>query len=326
MSKTILLIDGDVIAYRAAAAAETRSVEVIHKSSGRSKIFKTRTAFKTFLSEKNFTYVPEDYEFVDIQSEEDVSHPLHTVKLQINAMVRDTQADAYELFIGGADNFRETLPLPSKYKGNRADMLRPVHLDACKNYCVGKMGADIIEGHESDDALIYRGYWHLEQGHKVIMATIDKDSWAYSGLHLYNFTKPEDGIILIPDPGNLFLNAKDEVKGWGFMWFCHQMLIGDTTDNYKPTEIAKIKFGEKSSYKVLKDCKTKQEAWNVVVQHYKKWYPKQFEYTCWDGDIYKADWEWMLQLYFRCARMMQTSNDSLDIRDFMEKEKIKYVG
>jgi len=326
LSKTIILLDGDVIAYRAAAAAEARTVEVKHNKTGRCKVFKTRTAFKAFLAEQKREYIPEQYTFTDIQTPEDVSHPLHTVKTQINAIVRNAEADQYQMFIGGPGNFRDSLPLPSKYKGNRTEMIRPIHLDACKSFAINHLGAKLTIGDEADDAIIYVGYEYLKKGYKVLLGTLDKDARAYSRLHYYDFTKESPEAILIPDLGNLEVIEKTkakEVKGWGFLFFCHQMLIGDPTDNYKPTEIAGIKFGEMSSYKLLAECKTKQQAWNVVVEQYKKWYNKPFEYKCWEGNTYPATHLSMLQLYFQCVRMRENKDDLLNLEDFCEREGLK---
>jgi len=44
MSKRLLIVDGDLVAYRHAAAAESRTIIAKHLDSGREKEFKTRTA------------------------------------------------------------------------------------------------------------------------------------------------------------------------------------------------------------------------------------------------------------------------------------------
>ena len=36
--------------------------------------------------------------------------------------------------LSGKNNFRDNLPLPSKYKGNREDMIRPLLLNDVKDY------------------------------------------------------------------------------------------------------------------------------------------------------------------------------------------------
>lgn len=322
--KTILLVDGDTLCFRSAAAAESRSVDVIHKPSGRSRIFTTRTAFKDYLKGRDFEYKPEDYEFVDIQSEEDISHPLHSIKVQLKKMQEVIEADETRIFIGGKGNFRLKLPFPEKYKGQRSDMLRPIHLDECKEFSVNRLGAELVTGQEADDALVYVGYAYLKKGYKVILASQDKDSWAYSGLHIYDFTKEDSKVWEIPDLGSLWIDGKNKVRGNGFMWFCFQWMLGDSTDNMNPRSILGIKFGEKSVYKLLHECKSKQEAFDTVVKQYQKWFKDEPEYITHDGLRKKATPHFMLQLYFRGVRMMEHVNDKLDLVEFCKKEDLNY--
>lgn len=320
--KTALLIDADIVSYRAAAASETRTVEVLHKSSGRTKIFPTRTAFKSFLKDQNFEYVPEDYEFKDIQTPEDISHPLHTIKIQIKKIQEAVPADVYRIFIGGKGNFRLDLPYPTQYKAQRADMLRPLHLSECRDFCVRQLGAELIESCEADDALSYVGYAYKKQGYDVVLATIDKDCHSHSGLYKFDFTKEGEKPFLIPDFGELYLDSKGKVKGWGDMWLWQQILNGDSTDGLNPTEVAGVKFGEKSAYKVLKDCKNNQEALNAVYGMYKKWYSHCPTYTDWSGKEQVASPEFMFQLYFKGVKMMETPDDKLCMYEFFDRKGI----
>ena len=52
MNKKVLILDGDSIAYRCAAAGEQRSIEVTHKPTGIKKSFKHRTEFKKSMEER----------------------------------------------------------------------------------------------------------------------------------------------------------------------------------------------------------------------------------------------------------------------------------
>lgn len=317
--KTILIVDGDVLCFRSAAAAETRSVDVIHKPSGRSRIFTTRTAFKDYLKGRDFEYKSEDYEFVDIQSEEDISHPLHSIKVQLKKMQDVVSPDRTRLFVGGKGNFREALPFPIKYKSSRKGMLRPIHLEECKEYCVRQMGAELIEGEEVDDALHYIGQSYLKKGWKVVVCTIDKDSHSHEGLHIYDFTKEKVNIWEVPSFGSLWETEKKEIKGNGFIWFAFQWGYGDTVDTIKPREVAGIKgFGEKAMYNLLKDCKTEQEAVDVVWGKYKEWYNAEPEYVDWNGCTQKATPLFMADMFFKAVRMKETADDKLDLLKFLK--------
>lgn len=315
----------DVVSFRSAAAAESRTVEVIHKASNRSKIFTTRTAFKDFLKAKNFEYKVEDYEFVDIQTEEDISHPMHSMKMQVKKMKEVVKPDEVRLFIGGSGNFRDDLPLPEKYKSNRKDSIRPVHLDECKEFASRGMGAEVVDGCEVDDAVYYVGRKYIEKGYKVVLATIDKDSHWHEGFWIYNFTKEDEKPWLVPEIGELWIGADKKVKGKGFLWFAFQLCYGDRVDALNPMQVAGIKgFGEKSVYDLLKDCKTKQEALDVVVKQYQNWYKDNPEYTDWKGEKHIATPHFMMQLFFRGVRMMSTPTDELDLIEFCKREGLKY--
>lgn len=326
--KTIALIDGDTLSFRAAAAAETRAVEVFHKPSGRSKIFKTRTAFKESLKEKNFEFKPEDYEYNDIQSEEDISHPLHSMKVTVKRIMEISQADEYRLFVGGEGNFRLDLPLPTRYKSSRDGLIRPIHLSECKDFAVRSLGGELICGKESDDAMHYVGNRYLAKGYRVVLASVDKDAHSHSGMEIYNFTDSDltaKDIWKVPDFGSLWIDAKGKVRGNGFMWFAFQWLYGDKVDGLIPYEIAGAKFGEKAAFKLLQSAKTKQEAVDIVMSQYKAWYKDCPEYTAWDGKSYIASPEFMAQVFFRGVRMMSTVDDKLDLQEFMKKEGLSYA-
>ena len=325
MPKTALLIDADLLIFRSCAVAETRTVEVLHKSSGRSKVFNTRTEFKDFLKAKGMEYKPESYEFTDIQTPEPLANALHTIKTQLNKWKTKFDPDVMKVLIGGKDNFRESLPLPKKYKGNRKDMLIPIHREDSKKYLQERHQAEVIDGCETDDALIYYGYEYLKKGYDVIVCSFDKDSLAYSGLKTYDFRDDENKPVLIPDFGHLEVIEKEkdkEVKGLGFIWYCQQMLTGDGTDHYRPFKVKGVKFGELSAYKVLKDTKTHKEALEAVIQQYKTVYPEPFTFVDWTGKEQTFDYLDFLKLYHKCVRMKETKEDDLDFVKFCQKYEV----
>lgn len=315
-----LLLDADVVCYRSAAAIEKRTVEVKHIKSGRVKVFDTRTQFKDFLKAKDFVYKAEDYEFTDIQTPEDVSHATYIVKNLIKNLNEKFKPEVLHVLIGGKNNFRDDLLLPKQYKGNRSSMLRPVYLQEVKQYLIGKHKAEVVDGCETDDALTYYGYEYLRNGYDTIIATVDKDALAYSGLKVYDFTKENAEAVLIPDLGELHINDKGDVKGMGFLWYCFQMLTGDGTDHYRPFEVAGIKYGERAAYKALKDCKTQQEALQAVISEYRRVYSSEVNYTAWNGfKVVGADYRNMLDLYHQCVRMKETKDDPLYFKQFAER-------
>jgi hypothetical protein len=267
-------------------------------------------------------YKPESYEFTDIQTPESLANALHTIKTQLNKWKTKFDPDVVKVLIGGKDNFRESLPLPKKYKGNRKDMLIPVHREDAKMYLQERHKAEVIDGCETDDALIYYGYEYLKKGYEVIVSSVDKDALAYSGLKVYDFREDDNKPVLIPDFGYLEVIEKDKtktVKGVGFLWYCQQMLTGDGTDNYRPFEVRGVKFGEMSAYKALKDTKTHKEALESVIQQYKTVYPEPFTFVDWTGKEQTFDYLDFLKLYHKCVRMKETKEDDLDFVKFCQR-------
>lgn len=321
--KTIAIYDADILSYRASAAIEQRTVEVLHKKSSRTKVFKHRTEFKEYLIAKDLEYIEDDYVITDKQEAEDVSHALQIMKSQIQRINEELNADEHLLFISGKTNFRDSLPLPTKYKSNRSELLRPIHLTESKNYLINVQKAQVVELAEPDDRIIQVGYEYLVKGYKVILVSQDKDAFAYSGLHLYDYTKDNPKVVLIPEIGYLQPDSKGKIRGMGFLWFCLQFLVGDATDGFKPTELCKVKFGEKSAYKLLKDCQTEREALEVCLQKYKEWYPDTVVFTDWTGKEQQMSYVQIMDMYFKCCRMLSTFKDDLDVIKFFDKYDIK---
>lgn len=322
LSKTIVIFDGDTLAYRASAAIETRSIEVKHEPTGKRKIFKNRTEFKDYMAgvEKEITL---EYSIDDKQESEPIENCLHILKSQIKNITQDLFADDYLVCLSGKKNFRDTLPLPSKYKGSRAGLTRPIHLREAKGYLYKNHPSLLADNREADDDLIIKGYEYLNKGYTVVLAGCDKDSYSASGLHLYDFTKDSPQVELIPSGIGYLKDTGKKITGRGFMWLMYQWVLGDLTDSFCPYELANVRFGAKSAFKLLKDCTTDTQLINTVVNQYKQWYPAEFEYTAWNGDVIQGDYKQQLQLYLKCCRMMQHENDDLDLNEFLAKYEIQ---
>lgn len=133
---------------------------------------------------------------------------------QLDVLMKDiletTGADTYQCYLSGGANFRyDIYPL---YKGNRVDMVRPIHLQALRQHLVEKWGATITDGIEADDAVVIAQY--AGAGDTAI-AHIDKDIDMAAGKH-YNFTK------------KIWYDVSEQE---GMRWFFHQLILGDKADN-----------------------------------------------------------------------------------------------
>ena len=79
-------------------------------------------------------------------------------------------------------------------------------------------------------------------------------------------------IYFITDPGFIDLrtnesNGRKIICGGGYLWFCAQLLLGDSTDN-----IPKLAegYGPVKVYDILKDCRTSEEGIRVVYNEFEK--------------------------------------------------------
>lgn len=315
MSK-VLILDGDSIAYRCAAAGEQRTIEVTHKPTGIKKSFKHRTEFKKSMEERG-KEITDDFVVEDKQEPEPISYVLNTIKNHIDRIEREVQPSETIIFAGEQFNFRTELPLRKKYKGQRS-ALRPVHLKEAKSYLHNKYKAVEACGYEVDDACSIAAYDALRSGNQAVMFFYEKDQYQLDGVTLLYDEDMGFRYETVPKLGELRLE-KSSVKGLGLKFLAYQWICSDPVDNYCAYDLSSVKFGPKSAYNVLNDCKNEQEVLSAVSNQFKKFYPEPFEYTDWTGKTQQGDWLKMMQLYYFCAKMMRSSNDKLDCLDLFEQ-------
>jgi DNA polymerase-1 len=132
---TTLLIDGDIVAYQAAAATEVA--------------------------------VKWDEDLWTLHAYESEGQAL--IKQKITSMLEKTGADHYKLYLTGSKNFR-TEVLDS-YKGNRKDVRKPLTLKPLKQWMIDEYQAVLREPFEADDLLGIRG----SDDDDTIIVSEDKD-------------------------------------------------------------------------------------------------------------------------------------------------------
>jgi hypothetical protein len=322
MSKRLLIVDGDLVAYKHAAAAETRTIIAKHLKSGREKEFGTRTEFKKFLADKEIEFKPEDYGITDHQHPVDISFAVGTVNKSIEKLLESTWCDELEIYIGSGKTFRHDLALPTPYKDNRQDTIKPVHLTAVRNHLRRKYKAKVVDnGLEVDDVVTIRAYEALYNDQEAVLASVDKDSYQCQGIHLFNWTDEEPKIHLIPTVGHL-RKVKTTIKGDGLKFLAFQVLAGDTADTYQGYQLSQVKYGPSKAMKALENATTEQEIMQIMFAEFKRLYPDKFEYTDCHGKEHIADWQMMLKMYWKCAYMKRSWNDPSDVYDFMDERGI----
>ena len=146
---------------------------------------------------------------------EPIENCLHSVKVAIEAIIAETKADSYRLFLTGKGNFREELV--DYYKMNRKDAAKPHYYEDIRNYMLKHWNAEMQEGQEADDALsiAQMPIWNNTIDKTSCITTIDKDLKNTPGWN-YNFVKKEMTFI---DQEQADLN------------FYAQLITGDMTDN-----------------------------------------------------------------------------------------------
>lgn len=213
------LLDADVLVYWSAFGAQkTRYVTVV-------ETFDNNQAYEDYLKQlpqyildckdgagkreamlAAKARLPADKQ-VDILSE---GAAIMLARKNLQSVCQQIEATSFELFISGADNFREKIATLRVYKGNRV-AAKPAHYDAVRSWFVDSQGAHVSIGQEADDDI---GIAATDNPHSVI-CTIDKDLMQIPGRH-FNWNK-----------GLRFRIDEDK----GDLWFWLQMLVGDPSDN-----------------------------------------------------------------------------------------------
>ena len=328
------VIDADFIAYACASAGEQRSVKVTHKASGREIEVDTRTSWygdwrkkeggmlAEINSKRDSPYTWDDFEYEDIQRPEPIANILHSTKLMLNGVVEKSGCSDYIGFLGKGKVFRHDLSTILEYKGNRKELLTPVHLAEVKDYMVRRLGMEWVEQIEVDDRVIIESFGKPD--HVVI--AVDKDALAQP-VNVFNPNYTELGIINCNCFGELNINSKNEVKGFGRKWLYQQWLSSDPSDNYAANSASNKRWGAKSAYAALVDTKTDREALQAVVNAYKELYPEPKEVVGWRGDAIVVDHMYMLQENFDMCRMLRNYDElenRLMVKDIFDKLGVNY--
>lgn len=343
----LAVIDGDIVAYRCAAANEKRTVEAVHNDTAETHTFDTMTKFKEWCAASDLD--AEDFTVTPGQEAGSKAFAFGKIKKMLEDITRDAGCDSYHVVVSGKENFRLDLPLPTRYKDSRKESVRPLQLAASKQYLVDHHDAEVSEGVEADDVLVGYAY----QGHqerlqaiaegvdedalpRTVQCSLDKDAKHGPGW-LYDWVNMTEAV-LITGYGGLTLTLKETgrltkagkpivdkvIKGTGRAFLWYQIVFGDPVDAYKPCELAKVKFGDVGAYELLKNAKNDKEALEAVVRQYKIWYPKPVTYRAWNNVLHTKSWLEIMQMYADCAFMRRWPGDRLDMEKLLKKLGVDY--
>lgn len=327
---TTAVWDFDYIKYAIGSIAEKRTVLVTHKQSGNVKEFKTRTEFyghyKTksggWLAEQNkgrlTPFVADDFIIEDVQTPEPVHIAINAVDRHIKSVLNKINVDSYYGYIGKGDSWRLEKSTILKYKGGREDTLKPIHLPAIEEHLAKNHAAELITHLEADDKVIM----DCTENPEFILVGVDKD---YHGSQCILFN-PDKMIEpkKISGFGKLSIGADKKVRGEGRIFLYHQVLSGDSSDNYYANSASDVKWADKGSYSVLVECNNDRQALQAMVGTYKKLYPASKTITGWRGDSIDIDWKYVMQENFTMAHMLRHENDFFDLDKTLNKLNISY--
>ena len=341
----------------------TEEPEYEERGAGRytNKRFKNKTAFygrkkkviEGWLGLHNFErkeeglepYTKEDFTYETEQVAKPVAFAITSLKRKIADIAEYLGIDDHIYLIGSGLCHRSYYDLPmnprypddpsrGRYKGNRTDMQRPLLLQEVRDYAENVLGAEHVKEIECDDRINFYGWeshLHYKKAgkHKYILISLDKDNNSYESL-LMNYQREKDAYkypypILIDGYGSLFEDEKGKVRGYGYSFRLLQSLIGDSVDGFSPTANLGIKFGEKSAYKLLKDCTNLKEGCEAVVKQYYKWFPdNEVTFTSWTGKkVTLKTWQWLNTIYM-CAYMLKSRDDKTVFTDVLDSLGVHY--
>jgi DNA polymerase-1 len=162
-----------------------------------------------------------------------------------------TESTEYRAFLSSKVNFRKTIY--PEYKANRTAE-KPRHLRALQDYALEMMSAELAdEGYEADDML---GIHQDSDTLTTTICSLDKDLLQVAGKHYQwaigtsTWSKPDTYI--------------DQSEIEGLRLFYEQCLKGDRSDNIKGID----GIGPKKATKLLVNCSTEKEMFNVVKKEY----------------------------------------------------------
>lgn len=239
-----LLIDGDVLAYRAGFATEktkyltTQGTVINNGPATFVEYHDDARAAKEWTSEREGSLVWSRKE----------AEPVDKALMIVDVMIGDIRArydqSSISVFLTGIGNYRNSIATRATYKGNRAGSVPPKHLSAIRDHLSAKWGALLSAGEEADDLIGIASTASPD----AIVCSIDKDLLQLPGKH-YNFVTKEEQTV---SPKQAVLN------------FYQQVLSGDPVDNVPGID----GIGPVKARKVLEGAKNPRECWMRTLDAY----------------------------------------------------------
>jgi hypothetical protein len=208
-----------------------------------------------------------------------------TVHSHMRDVLQNCDTNLYIGILDGKNNFRKQVAVTKEYKGQRK-FEKPLYFYKIRDLLIKKYGFVVVDGMEADDlAVILAGrinqmdsesldinsHYSVEAQYKAVIASIDKDLPQADGIH-YNL-KSHQKLIVSDDTCYIYLNDKKKIEATGYKSLYAQMLMGDSADNIPGLP----KYGPVKTYELLRDCDTRDQCKQVVINEYMKVYPDDYQ-------------------------------------------------
>jgi len=201
------LIDGDIITYSCAFAAEGRDYQVVPVGQKEAIFSRRYKADINQLLEKEGLEEGVDVEVVKVAVPLGPGIAMNNVRNMLDSIKTGAGCTSSQVYLTGKGNFREDVATIKPYKAKRPP--KPYYYQLVRDYLEEAHDAEVIHGMEADDALA------IAQNSDTIICTIDKDLDMVPGWH-YNWQK---ACVYCVDEEEAEMN------------FLLQLVTGDNTDN-----------------------------------------------------------------------------------------------
>jgi 5'-3' exonuclease len=230
-----VLVDGDLIVYRAGWATEKTKYLVTDSDGKDGEVYDTA-------KEANANDAGLIWSRKDLKDESEAIMLVDIIMRDIQA--RYDEGKLYVFLTTEQPTFRDAIAKRRRYKAGRSN--RPAHYGAIRQHLVDEWGATITHNQEADDAI------GIAADPDSIIVSFDKDLDQIEGTH-YDWTKKEEYTV-----GRR--NAD--------LFFYTQVLAGDPTDTVPGIE----GVGPQKAAGILQGVKGCKEAWQRCLDTYIQYY------------------------------------------------------
>lgn len=319
-----VVIDCDIVCHRTAAACEVTSIVATHEDKECQGTFKNRTEYKAHLETLGKL---DQYSLATIEERQKLKHnaprfsknsltSLHkaaedSIDATISSIKERLGVENVVCLIDGGGNFRKELPLPKPYKWNRVGKSKPLLFQHLKDHLLKTYTCLSVAGVESDDVGTTHQYRGWKEKGGWVHCSNDKDRMATCG---WTYDHVKDELFYVPNSLGELRRERSEVKGYGRIWLAFQVLYGDDSDGYSPSDYHQEELGKVGAYNLLKDCKTDKEVWQVIIDKFKGWF---------NGSEYTPTWQDILQIYIDVAHMQRWDGDRMLLSNIIDKLELE---